>query len=214
MVSFSSSLCSYRSLKEGRHIFSRPQTEPTTHSLVEKLQIKLLLTHQRDRTHLTTLPDAATKAYGERLRLGLKGLFEVIHRRDQLSATAFETQLKSARDAVLLAGLTAVPTTKPAANMAKRFRQHGEAFFTFVSTPGVEPTNNLAEQAIRFVVIDRHITQGTRSESGRRWSERIWTVIATCANQGRSAYDYIRECVVNWFAGEPSPSLRPSEQPA
>jgi len=26
-----------------------------------------------------------------------------------------------------------------------------------------------AEQAIRFVVIDRHIRQGTRSETGRRW---------------------------------------------
>ena len=50
--------------------------------------------------------------------------------------------------------------------MAKRFREHGESYFTFVTTPGVEPTNNLAEQAIRFVVIDRHITQGTRSEAG------------------------------------------------
>ena len=29
---------------------------------------------------------------------------------------------------------------------------------TFITTPAVEPTNNLAEQAIRYVVIDRHIT--------------------------------------------------------
>ncbi len=84
------------------------------------------------------------------------------------------------------------------------------AFFTFVTTPGVEPTNNLAEQAIRFVVIDRHITQGTRSETGRRWSERIWTTIATCAGQGRSVYGYMKECVGNWFEGQPSPSLLPS----
>ena len=34
----------------------------------------------------------------------------------------------------------------------------------FTTVEGVEPTNNLAEQAIRFVVIDRLITQGTRSE--------------------------------------------------
>ena len=45
------------------------------------------------------------------------------------------------------------------------------------------PANDLAEQAMRFVVIDRHITQGTRSEGGRRWCERIWTVIATCAQR-------------------------------
>ena len=52
-------------------------------------------------------------------------------------------------------------------------------------------TNNLAEQAIRFVVIDRHITQGTRSEKGRRWCERIWTVMATCAQQGRAVFQFL-----------------------
>jgi hypothetical protein len=39
--------------------------------------------------------------------------------------------------------------------MAERFRKHAEAYFTFITTPGMDPTNNVAEQAIRFVVIDR-----------------------------------------------------------
>jgi hypothetical protein len=39
--------------------------------------------------------------------------------------------------------------------MAKRLQAHGKSYFTLVTTPGVQPTNNLAEQAIRFVVIDR-----------------------------------------------------------
>jgi len=152
--------------------------------------------------------------YGERLRRALKELFEVIHRHDDVSAVAFERQLKAARDVVLDAGMSDVPTTRPAENMAKRFREHGAAFFTFVTTPEVDPTNNSAEQAIRFVVIDRHITQGTRSETGRRWSECIWTTIATCAGQGRSVYGFMKECVGNWFEGQPSPSLLPSETPA
>lgn len=163
----------------------------------------------RDVKFLTALPDAATKRYGEQLRVSLKQLFEIIHRKETLSAAEFDRQLKAARDRVLHAGLTDVPATRQAQNMAKRFRKHGEAFFTFVTTPGVEPTNNLAEQAIRFVVIDRHITQGTRSETGRRWSERIWTVIATCAGQARSVYSYLKESVEQWFAGEPTPSLLP-----
>lgn len=176
------------------------------------IRIQFCLAHLiRDVKFLTTLPDAATKAYGERLRRALKELFEVIHRRDEVSAVVFERRLKAARDAVLNAGMSDVPTTRHAENMAKRFLKHGAAFFTFVTTPGVEPTNNLAEQAIRFVVIDRHITQGTRSETGRRWSERIWTTIATCAGQGRSVYEYLKECVENWFAGLPSPSLLPSK---
>jgi transposase len=95
--------------------------------------------------------------------------------------------------------------------MQKRFREHGAAYFTFVTTPGVEPTNNLAEQAIRFVVIDRHITQGTRSEAGRHFSERIWTVIATCVQQGKSVHEYLNEVVENWFAGQAAPSLLPKD---
>jgi transposase len=80
-----------------------------------------------------------------------------------------------------------------------------------VTTPGVEPTNNLAEQAIRFVVIDRHITQGTRGATGQRWCERIWSVLATCAQQGRSAWGYLLEAVQAHFDGQPVPSLLPAE---
>jgi hypothetical protein len=46
--------------------------------------------------------------------------------------------------------------------------------------PQRSEAQKLAEQAIRFLVLDRLVTQGTRSERGRRWCERIWTAIATC----------------------------------
>ena len=107
---------------------------------------------------------------------------------------------------MLEAGLDA-PDTPNGQRMAKRFRQHGESYFTFITTEGMEPTNNLAEQAIRFVVIDRLITQGTRSENGQRWCERIWTAIATCTRQGRSVFEYLHQAVVSYFAGESGPSL-------
>jgi transposase len=68
----------------------------------------------------------------------------------------------------------------------------------------------LAEQAIRFVVIDRRITQGTRSEKGRRWCERIWTVIATCAQQGRAAFQFLLDSVQAHLSGTAPPSLLPS----
>jgi transposase len=174
------------------------------------VEVQFCLAHLiRDVKFLTTLPNAAEKAYGERLRLALKELFAVIHRREQMAAEAFERELTAARDHVLRAGMNDVPATRHAQNMARRFRKHGDAYFTFVTSPGVEPTNNLAEQAIRFVVIDRLITQGTRSEGGRQWSERIWTVIATCAQQNRSLYEFLQEAVGNWFNGEATPSLRP-----
>lgn len=82
-----------------------------------------------------------------------------------------------------------------------------KAYFEFITTPGIGPTNNVAEQAIRFVVIDRHVTQGTRSVKGRQSNERLWTVIATCSLQGRSAFNFILESVRAYFHDQPAPSL-------
>jgi transposase len=173
--------------------------------------IQFCLAHLiRDVKYLTTLPDARDRAYGERLREALRGLFGIIHRRDTLPDWAFEIRLYQARDEVLRQALDA-PATRASQNMARRFVKHGKAYFEFVTTPGVEPTNNLAEQAIRFVVIDRHVTQGTRGETGRRWCERIWTVIATCSQQDRSVFEYLSAAVGAYFEGEPAPSLLPTE---
>jgi transposase len=160
----------------------------------------------RDVKYLTTLPDPRDRAYGEGRREALRSLFAVIHRREGLAA-AFQGQLEAARAEVMRRGTQDVPETKPSRNLAKRFETHGESDFRFLTTPGVEPTNNLAEQAIRFVVIDRLITQGTRSEVGNRWCERIWTVIATCTQQGGSVFEYLEAAVGAWFKGTEGPSL-------
>jgi transposase len=171
------------------------------------VRVQFCLAHLiRDVKFLTTLPDSRDRRYGEDLRAGLKHLFDVFHQREQLGEELFSASLQAARDRVLRVGRCG-PATQHGQNMAKRFRDHGAAYFTFVTTPGVEPTNNLAEQAIRFVVIDRHITQGTRSEAGRQFSERIWTVIATCVEQDKSVHAYLREAVGEWFAGQAAPSL-------
>jgi transposase len=176
------------------------------------VRVQFCLAHLiRDVKFLLTLPGKEDRAYGQRLRNSLRELFAVIHRRESMTATAFRRALEAARKQVLRAGTTGVPDTKHARNLAKRFRQHGAAYFRFVTTPGIEPTNNLAEQAIRFVVIDRRITQGTRSEKGRRWCERIWTVIATCAQQGRVAFQFLLDSVQAHLSGTSPPSLLPSD---
>jgi transposase len=174
------------------------------------VEVQFCLAHLiRDVKYLTTLPDPRDCEYGERLCCALRNLFSVIHRRDQFSADEFERLLDSARRTVLWCGTHGVPPTRASGNMAKRFEKHGASYFRFITTPGVEPTNNLTEQAIRFVVIDRHITQGTRSEGGNRWCERIWTVIATCVQQGRSVFDYLEAAVTAWFHAAEAPSLQP-----
>ena len=161
----------------------------------------------RDVKFLTTLRDPDTVAYGQDVLDALRWLFHVFHRREHMSESAFAAALADAREAVLAAALIDAPPAAEVQNLADRFRLHGDAYFQFITTPGVEPTNNLAEQAIRFVAIDRHITQGTRSPVGRTRCERIWTILATCAQQGRSAFDLLREAVETHFNGKPPPAL-------
>ena len=161
----------------------------------------------RDVKFLMTLPGKKEQAYGTRLREALRTLFRVIHQREQLPGEEFQRRLEAAREGVLKAGQQDVPSSRHAMAMSKRLQTHGKSYFTFVTTPGVEPTNNLAEQAIRFVVIDRHITQGTRSERGQRWCERIWSVIATCTQQGRSVFEYLHAAVKAYFGDGAVPSL-------
>lgn len=163
----------------------------------------------RDVKYLITLPGKKEQAYGTRLREALRTLFGVIHQREQMSQAEFQKRLEEARDGVLQAGTQDVPGNRQAQAMAKRLQTHGKSYFTFVTTPGVEPTNNSAEQAIRFVVIDRHITAGTRGEMGQTWCERIWSVIATCTQQGRSVFDYLHEAVKAYFGEGETPSLLP-----
>ncbi|MBK1707358.1 IS66 family transposase [Halochromatium glycolicum] len=184
------------------------------------VSVQFCLVHLiRDVKFLTTLPDLPTQIYGQRLLGALKGLFHVIHQHETLSEEAFAAALAAAKAEIIRIGRDAAPSSidakgrerrREAQNMAKRFRQHAEAYFTFITTPGMDPTNNLAEQAIRFVVIDRHVTQGTRGAKGRRASERLWTVIATCALQGRSAFAFILEAVEAFVHDRPAPSLLPA----
>lgn len=172
----------------------------------------------RDIKYLTGLPDAQTKAYGKKLLAAVKEMFKVIHGRETLAPDTFDRALENARQTIMDTALTDVPskldkngkeTKREAFNMAKRFRDNGKAYFVFITTPGMAPTNNIAEQAVRFVVIDRRITQGTRSEKGRETNERLWTVVGTCAIQDRSAFEFILQAIRAYFRNLPTPSLLP-----
>jgi transposase len=164
----------------------------------------------RDIKFLADHSDSRTRCYGKRVLDAVRALFAVIHRRATMNPEQFQVDLANAGDQLWAEAIYRIPSTKEAQNLAKRFEKHGPSYIRFISTPGIEPTNNLAEQAIRFVVLDRHVTQGTRGEVGQRWSERIWTVMATCAQQGRSIFAFLHDSIVAFFKGTPAPTLQPN----
>lgn len=91
----------------------------------------------------------------------------------------------------------------------KRILKLKAALWTFVDVPGVEPTNNTAERAVRPGVLWRKCSFGTQSERGNRFVESMLTVSTTCRLQARNVLDYLVRVIEAVLAGEPAPSLLP-----
>ena len=85
------------------------------------------------------------------------------------------------------------------------------ALWTFTTHPGVEPTNNSAERALRKAVIWRRISYGTQSEDGSRFVERILTVVETCRQQDRNPLEYLRQVIIAHRTKQSIPSLLPND---
>jgi transposase len=66
-----------------------------------------------------------------------------------------------------------------------------EYWFTFVIHPGVEPTNNRAERALREHVVMRKIVGTLRNNKGTSIHERIMTVLATWKQQGLNTHQML-----------------------
>lgn len=75
-----------------------------------------------------------------------------------------------------------------AGTFARSIENHMDSLFTFLAEEGVEPTNNFAERIIRYAVLWRKRSQGTSSEKGCRWVERILSLRQTCRLQKRSTF--------------------------
>jgi hypothetical protein len=84
------------------------------------------------------------------------------------------------------------------------------ALWRFVTSPGVEPTNNAAERALRHPVIWRRTSHGTQSDPGSLFVQRMLTVAETCRLQHRPVFAFVRSALLAYRAGLPAPSLLPS----
>lgn len=83
------------------------------------------------------------------------------------------------------------------------------ALWHFLKDPDVPPTNNLAERALRGVVLRRKISYLTRSGRGMRFIERMFAAVETCKLQHRSLPDFIFGAMAAWLAHTHPPSLVP-----
>jgi transposase len=84
---------------------------------------------------------------------------------------------------------------------------HWFAFWTFASVPGMEPTNNAAEQSLRKAVLWRKGCFGTRSTAGSLFAERMLTVAETCRKNKRNVVEYLSDAIKASLLGKPAPPL-------
>jgi transposase len=81
--------------------------------------------------------------------------------------------------------------SKKAQTLQGRIRRYAKEWLTFLDHPSVPPTNNLAEQAVRFLVILRKLTFGSRTRAGARRMGAMMTVIQTAKRQGRNVIQFL-----------------------
>lgn len=93
------------------------------------------------------------------------------------------------------------------AGMCKDILKHWAAMWTFTRVPGVEPTNNNSEQALRPYVLWRKGSFGTQSKRGSRFMERMMSIIQTCRRQSRHLLTFLTETIHSWNSDTPAPTL-------
>jgi len=84
--------------------------------------------------------------------------------------------------------------------LAKRARKYRHELFTFILVPGVEPTNNPAERALRPCVRQRKISGCHRAEKGATNRDILMSVIGTMALQGEDFFEEGKDYVLNSVA--------------
>lgn len=82
-----------------------------------------------------------------------------------------------------------------------------EMLWVFIYTEGVEPTNNAAERGLRHGVIWRKLSNGSQSEAGERFVERVMTVAMTLKLQAKNTFDYFSRCFSEFIYGGRSPPV-------
>lgn len=155
------------------------------------------------------------KSIGDELLVLTKEMFRSWHRvRDgTLARSTFKVKMRTVQaeverllDAGSQCGHPKVEAT------CRDILELAPALWTFVRVLGVEPTNNAAERALRWLVIMRKTSFGTHSAAGSRFIERMLTVTATLRQQDRNAVEYLTEACERALCGRQAPSLLPSKR--
>jgi transposase len=115
----------------------------------------------------------------------------VMHRRwpELAASTHYQYRLRLRRE--LSQALALSPLQSDGIRLQNRYRDLREHLFLFLEDSTIPPTNNSSEQALRWSVIFRKVTNGFRSDWGRDLFAAVRSIVNTGNRQGLSAFESI-----------------------
>jgi hypothetical protein len=128
-------------------------------------------------------------------------------------ALKFKEEMYGLKAKIIALALSAPESYSKSKGIKGRFQKNPECYFTFIEHLEFGPTNNPAETAIRDMVIDRLISQGSKSIEGNYTCETLWTIRQTAERLEIDLKEFLRETLVAAHNGELPPSLLNRGQP-
>jgi transposase len=134
--------------------------------------------------------DAGDEIFSQRMKTILLRSFVLQKRWSGLSeSTRYQYRCRLYRD--LKAVLTLTPTQADGIRLQNRYRALEDNLFLFLDDATIPATNNSSEQALRWSVIFRKVTNGFRSDWGRDLFANVRSIVNTGKRQGLSAFESI-----------------------
>jgi transposase len=134
--------------------------------------------------------DAGDEVFSGRMKKLILRAIALSKRWPELAdATCYQYRCRLYRDLKSLLELQ--PTQEDGVRLQNRYRGLEENLFLFLDDPEIPTTNNSSEQALRWSVIFRKVTNGFRSDWGKDLFAAIRSIVNTGRRQGMSAFESI-----------------------
>jgi transposase len=131
-------------------------------------------------------PSAVLELLKRALELGRRYAQGEVSRQGLAIATG---RLESAMDLLLSRHYR----TEANRRLAKHLGHEQPWLFMFLHCPGLDPTNNAAERALRPAVIARKTWGGNRTQDGASAQQTLMSVLRTCHQQAKDSFERIVE---------------------
>lgn len=148
--------------------------------------------------------DAGDALFAPRMkRLFLKAI-ALQRRRHTLAPSTIEQYCARLRGS-LREILNLQPKSVEGQRLLKRYQKIRPHLLLFLTDETIPPTNNSSEQALRWSVVFRKVTNGFRSDWGAELFARVRSLVNTAKRQGISAFDAISRALTSqqtdWLLG-------------